>query len=773
MSLSSFLPSFSESAVQSSSPELSDELTAALAAGRWWAIMEVSSPISEEPEYGDLTSVQWRGTMEAGETLCPKSVVFSDECEKTESLHSSFPAATLKTKELWRKKKTQGAPMPPRSQHGAPVPTNTKKRDHNSSLVFNYESKKAESPRSGFTDAALKTKELWRQKKPQGAPVFAGSEFTNEILKTTKQGRQQQRKWTEMKPQVAPEPAGSPQRPPVTTGSQQRGKLMIPENLRQHLLKAASELESPVSARSPQRAPVPTASPQNTAMHTKSLQREAMPAPEVPKPKIPEPLRQELLQQKPNKIQEKQRLKIPEPLRQELLQQKPNKIQEKQRLKIPEPLRQELLQQKPNKIQEKQRLKIPEPLRQELLQLSTRASSVQGAPAPNKTPERQKLKIPEHLRKEFLQQKPQACPVQGDPMPFKSPQEAPLPDRSPVYVGTPQGAGVFARSPPAEAVPAEPPKVETVPSRTTKTRKRRIAEHQSIPVSATQALPMSSRTSSVVPVHSGTLQGALVTKSSPQQGSNPRMTEQQKKKRREQWRQQQRQRRQQKAANNVEVCEPPPQKKLGVEMEKVQLKLKLGNHQAPKPRSQLTLMMDHAAVGRQSPPEKKQRMANEIRGQQLGPSRLKHLCSIFIWPPTLSSFHLLPWLPTTDFSDFFYEDIFAGNLMLDNELVGSGSEDDAAFLGVSEDEEAIPPSGVAQASGHTALPQSIHLEVCERAAARLNIEWPAPQSATDQESPTCDLCHSVMVMCACSAALRHWKITDFYAQGTPLGTVMI
>ncbi|XP_059402132.1 uncharacterized protein LOC132133362 [Carassius carassius] len=173
-------------------------------------------------------------------------------------------------------------------------------------------------------------------------------------------------------------------------------------------------------------------------------------------------------------------------------------------------------------------------------------------------------------------------------MASKSPQEAPLPDRSPVYVGTPQGAGVFARSPPAEAVPAEPPKGATVTSRTTKTRKGRLAEHQSIRVSATQVLPMSS---SVVPVHSGTLQGALVTKSSPQQGSNPRMTEQQRKKRREQWRQQQRQRRQQKASDNVEVCEPPPKKKLGVEIEKVQLKLKLGNHQAPKPRSQLTLMM--------------------------------------------------------------------------------------------------------------------------------------------------------------------------------------
>lgn len=57
------------------------------------------------------------------------------------------------------------------------------------------------------------------------------------------------------------------------------------------------------------------------------------------------------------------------------------------------------------------------------------------------------------------------------------------------------------------------------------------------------------------------------------------------------------------------------------------------------------------------------------------------------------------------------EDIFAGNLMLADEPAGSGDEDDAALLGVSEDEEAIPPSGVPQASGHAALPQSILLEV--------------------------------------------------------------
>ncbi|XP_067307872.1 uncharacterized protein [Pseudorasbora parva] len=40
-------------------------------------------------------------------------------------------------------------------------------------------------------------------------------------------------------------------------------------------------------------------------------------------------------------------------------------------------------------------------------------------------------------------------------------------------------------------------------------------------------------------------------------------------------------------------------------------------------------------------------------------------------------------------------------------------------------------------------------------------------------SPLHDLCRSVTVTRTCTAALRHWKSADFYAQGTPLGTVML
>jgi len=41
--------------------EDSEELSRALAAGEWWAIVEVEIPISELPEFGDFT---WCGPLE-------------------------------------------------------------------------------------------------------------------------------------------------------------------------------------------------------------------------------------------------------------------------------------------------------------------------------------------------------------------------------------------------------------------------------------------------------------------------------------------------------------------------------------------------------------------------------------------------------------------------------------------------------------------------------------------------------------------------------------
>ncbi|ROK15863.1 hypothetical protein DPX16_10167 [Anabarilius grahami] len=171
MSMSTMSTIFSENAEQSSSTEFSDELTTALAAGRWWAIMEVSHPISEEPEYGDLISGQWGETVEAGEASCPTSLVFSDASQKSQRRfqHSGFSDATLKTTKQWRQKTTQGAPVPSRSKQGAPVSASSEKGDLTSSLVFSDSSEKA--PNSDLSDATLKTMEQQRKqrkKKHQG-----------------------------------------------------------------------------------------------------------------------------------------------------------------------------------------------------------------------------------------------------------------------------------------------------------------------------------------------------------------------------------------------------------------------------------------------------------------------------------------------------------------------------------------------------------------------------------------------------------------------------
>ncbi|KAL0156985.1 hypothetical protein M9458_048231, partial [Cirrhinus mrigala] len=609
--------SFPESE-QSSSPELSDELTTALAISRWWAIMEVSHPISEEPEYGDLSSGEWWGKMEAGVTSCPTSLVFSDESLKTESPYSGFPDAARKTKEQ-RRQKSQVAHVPPRSQQGAPVPAHTDKRDHTSSLGFNDASDKAGSSHPGLSDATLKTTEQWRKwrQKLQGTPspakgrdltsspvfsdalekpeppysgfsdaklktmaqrggrrsfkyhlntcVWRDSAFSDSAMKATKLWWQQRGNSSQKKaqdesvparsPKGSPLPNGTPQGPLEPTGSEQRGTLKVPKHLRQHLLKAASELAAPLPARSPQGAPVLTVSPQETPMPSKPLQREPLPAPKVQKLNIPKPPREQLQQQKPqasscqgapmpDKTPLRQRPKIPDRLRQELLELSarassrqgapvPDKISERQNLKTSETLRLGLQQQKPNKTPVRQRLKIPDPLRQELVELSARASILQGAPVPKKTPvrqrskipdplrqellelsaraprvkeppvskknpERQRLKIPERLKKELLWEKPQASSGQGALIPAKSPPEVPSPNRNPN----------------AAPVPVGSPEEAAVATRDQKRGKRRLAEdlrqhwqNAPLPVCSTLGSPMPSRTSAPVP--SGIPQGAF------------------------------------------------------------------------------------------------------------------------------------------------------------------------------------------------------------------------------------------------------------------------
>ncbi|XP_051762046.1 neurofilament heavy polypeptide-like [Ctenopharyngodon idella] len=578
MSVSSIPTMFSESPEQSSSSEFSDELTTALAEGRWWAIMEVSDPISEENEYVDLISGQWGDTLEAGETSWPTSLAFSDASEKAQrtSQHSDFADETLKTSKQWRQKTM---PFSARSKQGAPVSSSSEKGDLTSPPVFSGASEKALN--SGFSDAALKTtkkRKKQRQKKSQGAPgsgttegrkltsfpvftdgsekaespqwrqkpqkapdgstqeahvlvrsqqnsagskkvdltsslVFSDASEKPEILVfsvASLKERDQRRKWRKKKPQVAPVPVGSPQEPHVPVRSQHRGKLKIPDHLVKHLQKASSELGAPFPSRSQQGV-----SPQETP---KSLQRAPVAAPN-------------------------------------------------------------------------------------------------GAPMNDKIPKRQKLKIPEPLRRELLQQKPLASSLQGVSIPAKFKQDTTVPDRTPVealvHAGTQQGASSLQAAP----VSAESPKGAAV----------------SAP--STQGAPMPSRIAKVAPMHSGTPQGAHVPAGSPQQEANFRIPMQW----REQWRQQNTPKgvsvlaktpHRTLTSDNAGVDQSPPQK-LYVEIyNKVQLNLKLRSHnhqlhQRTWSHLNRKRALDNAGVD-QSPPPKKPCM-----DQQLEQEQIEDLCRMF------------------------------------------------------------------------------------------------------------------------------------------------
>ncbi|KAK9969773.1 hypothetical protein ABG768_027920 [Culter alburnus] len=432
MSVSSIPTMFSESPEQSSSSKFPDELTTALAEGRWWAIMEVSDPMSEETSRPvDLISGQWGGTVEAVETSWPTSLAFSEASEK----HSDFADETLKTSKQWR----QNALF-------------CQKGDLTSSPVFSGASEKA--PNSGFSDAPLKTTKMrkrQRHKKSQGAPgseTTEGRKLTSSEKAESPQWRQKpqkapdgstqgacvlvrsqqnsagskkvvlsdaseepvilaysvaslkkrdkRRKWRKKRPQVAPVSVGYPQGPPVPVGSQQRGKLKIPDHLVKHLQNASSELGAPLPVGSQQGV-----SPQETP---KSLQRAPVAAPNGA-----------------------------------LM---PDKIPKRQKLKIPEPLRRELLQQKP--------------LASSVQGVSIPAKSKQDATVPNRTP----VGVPVHAGTQQGASSPQAAPVsvespKGAAVPAPSTQGATMPSRiakvAPMHSGTPQGAHVPAGSPQQEA----------------------------------------------------------------------------------------------------------------------------------------------------------------------------------------------------------------------------------------------------------------------------------------------------------------------------------
>ncbi|XP_048053056.1 uncharacterized protein LOC125272336 isoform X2 [Megalobrama amblycephala] len=215
----------------------SDELTMALAAGKWWAMVEISFPIAEEPEYGGM----WGDLVEAQDTSCPTSVVFSDASEKAQrrSQHSGFSDATQKNTKQSRQKIALGGPVPARSKQGASVPdwsphgTPVAAPKDNVGLCqappqklhvetdnlnekaqqqkFNLESHQASRRRPEIRSSLRRGSQLSRKKTsdnagvdPKGVPVHSGN------------------------PQEAPVPDGSPHGTPVAAPKDNVGLCQAP-----------------------------------------------------------------------------------------------------------------------------------------------------------------------------------------------------------------------------------------------------------------------------------------------------------------------------------------------------------------------------------------------------------------------------------------------------------------------------------------------------------------------------------------------------------------
>jgi len=234
--------------MQSSSTELSEELTSALAAGRWWAIMEVSDPIPDDYEYDFSVSEEWGQTKEAGATSSSSSLVLS---EKAHFLHSGISDETLKTIPEWRQKRTQGAHFSSRSRHEAPVPVRSSPVPVRSSPVPVRSS--PEPVRS--SPEPVRSSPVPVRSSP--VPVRSSPEpvRSSPVPSRSSEGP----------------PARSPKEAPVPRGSQQRGKLRIPQHLTKHLIKAS--IETPIPIQSPQRVPVSASKVLTYSSHGAPMQK--------------------------------------------------------------------------------------------------------------------------------------------------------------------------------------------------------------------------------------------------------------------------------------------------------------------------------------------------------------------------------------------------------------------------------------------------------------------------------------------------------------------
>ncbi|KAG1960391.1 hypothetical protein F2P79_006279 [Pimephales promelas] len=146
--------------------EDSEELSKALAAGEWWAIVEVEIPISELPEFGDFT---WCGPLEVeeAEAPVPTRTPLGSPVPKSQDWRNRHLSETVKPE----RQHPQEGPAAVESPQHAPVPT-----------WF--------SPGSTDWRSQHPQQSKWMQKRVQKAPAAESS-------------------------QQAPVPTGSPPKPPL------------------------------------------------------------------------------------------------------------------------------------------------------------------------------------------------------------------------------------------------------------------------------------------------------------------------------------------------------------------------------------------------------------------------------------------------------------------------------------------------------------------------------------------------------------------------------
>ncbi|XP_048031070.1 uncharacterized protein LOC125258218 [Megalobrama amblycephala] len=199
---------------------------------------------------------------------------------------------TLKPTKKKKKKKKSKKPQ------GAPVSETTEGRKPASFPVFGdgsespqWRQKPQKAPDGSSQGASVLDRSQKNSKKGDLTSSSDASEKPEFISVASLNARDKRRQFRKKKQKAAPVPVESPEEPAVPIGSQQRGKLKIPDHLVRHLQKASSDLGAPLAAGSQQAQETPT-----------SLQGAPVApngAPKRPKLKIPEPLRRELLKQKP------------------------------------------------------------------------------------------------------------------------------------------------------------------------------------------------------------------------------------------------------------------------------------------------------------------------------------------------------------------------------------------------------------------------------------------------------------------------------------------